>query len=185
MKQKRCKVCRTEFTSRNSMHKVCCMECSVSLVAITKAKRERTKASQERKETKAKLEKLKSRADWAREAQTAFNRWVRLRDADKPCVSCGRMHGGKWDAGHFLSRGARPELAYEPLNVHKQCNPCNTHLSGNLALYRKNLVELRIGLEKVEWLEGPHEPKHYSIDDLKAIKAKYSAMARELEKANG
>ncbi|MFK5282538.1 hypothetical protein ACI3PL_23545 [Lacticaseibacillus paracasei] len=34
----------------------------------------------------------------------------------------------------------------------------------------------------VEWLEGPHEPKHYSADDLKEIKAKYTALARELEK---
>jgi hypothetical protein len=183
MKPKRCKVCRTTFTPTKPMQCVCGLQCALSLASIAKAKRERTQASQDRKETKANLEKLKSRADWAKEAQTAFNRWVRMRDADKPCISCGRMHGGKWDAGHFLSRGARPELAYEPLNVHKQCNPCNTHLSGNLALYRKNLVEL-VGMEKVEWLEGPHEPKHYSVDDLKAIKAKYTAMARELEKAH-
>lgn len=166
------------------MQKVCCGDCAISLGNLKKAKRERTQAAQERKETKVKLEKLKSRSDWAKEAQTAFNRWVRLRDADKPCISCGRHHTGQYHAGHYMSRGARPELAYEPLNCHKQCSPCNTHLSGNLALYRKNLVDL-IGQSQVEWLEGPHEPKHFSVDDLKAIKAKYMALARELEKALG
>jgi hypothetical protein len=33
----------------------------------------------------------------------------------------------------------------------------------------------------VEWLEGPHEPQKWSIDDLKAIKAEYSRKARELK----
>ena len=184
MKVKRCKVCRNEFVPTKPMQTVCGLQCALSLASVIKAKRERTQIAQDRKETKAKLEKLKSRSDWAKEAQTAFNRWVRLRDADKPCISCGRHHTGQYHAGHYMSRGARPELAYEPLNCHKQCSPCNTHLSGNLSLYRQSLVR-EIGLEKVEWLEGPHEPKHYSADDLKEIKSKYTALARELEKFSG
>lgn len=182
-KQKTCKACRAEFTPMRPMQKVCCGDCAISLGNLKKAKRERTQAAQERKETKVKLEKLKSRSDWAKEAQTAFNRWVRLRDAAQPCISCGRHHQGQYHAGHYMSRGAHPELAYEPLNCHKQCSPCNTHLSGNIALYRQSLVR-EIGIEKVEWLEGPHEPTHYSEDDLKAIKADYTRKARELEKSN-
>ena len=183
-KHKKCKVCRTEFVPTRPMQKVCCGDCAISLGNLKKAKRERAAAAQDRKDTRAKLEALKSRADWAKEAQAAFNRWVRLRDAEKPCISCGRHHNGQYHAGHFLSRGARPELAYEPMNCHKQCSPCNTHLSGNIALYRQSLVA-KIGLKQVEWLEGPHEPKHYTVDDLKAIKAKYTALAKELEEANG
>ena len=182
-KQKKCKACRNEFVPTRPMQKVCCGDCAISLGNLKKAKRERTQAAQERKETKVKLEKRKSRSDWAKEAQTAFNRWVRLRDADKPCISCGRHHTGQYHAGHYMSRGARPELAYEPLNCHKQCSPCNTHLSGNIALYRQSLVR-EIGIEKVEWLEGPHEPKHYSADDLKAIQATYPAKRLALEKKN-
>ena len=82
-KQKKCKACRNEFVPTRPMQKVCCGDCAISLGNLKKAKRERTQAAQERKETKVKLEKLKSRSDWAKEAQTAFNRWVRLRDADK------------------------------------------------------------------------------------------------------
>ena len=54
--------------------------------------------------------------------------------------------------------------------------------SGNLGPYRMELIK-RIGQEKVDWLEGPHEPKRYTIDDLKAIKAHYRALARELKRA--
>lgn len=184
MRPKKCKVCRAEFTPTKPMQSVCTTACALSMVAAKKAKAAISAKTAERKETKAKLEKLKSRADWAREAQAAFNRWVRLRDAGKPCISCQRHHAGQIHAGHFLSRGARPELAYEPLNCHAQCAPCNTHLSGNIALYRKNLVRL-IGPDKVEWLEGPHEPKHFSVDDLKAIRDTYRSKAKELEKARG
>ena len=41
-----------------------------------------------------------------------------------------------------------------------------------------------IGAEAVTWLEGPHEPKHYSIDDLKQIKARYLALVRDLKKGD-
>jgi hypothetical protein len=34
----------------------------------------------------------------------------------------------------------------------------------------------------VEWIEGKHEAKHYTIDELKEIKQKYTKLARELKK---
>ena len=40
-----------------------------------------------------------------------------------------------------------------------------------------------IGADKVAWLEGRHEAKRYTIDDLKEIKTKYRAMARRLRLA--
>lgn len=48
--------------------------------------------------------------------------------------------------------------------------------------YRISLVQ-RIGAEKVEWLEGPHEPKRYTIENLEGIKAHYRALLRELQAA--
>ena len=46
--------------------------------------------------------------------------------------------------------------------------------------YRISLV-LRIGQDKVDWLEGPHEPQRYTIDDLKAIRADYKARLKQLK----
>ena len=153
------------------MMRVCSPICASRLVKQAK--------KEESERTKARKVAIKSRADWAREAQTAFNAWVRARDAGKPCISCQRHHTGQYHAGHYLSRGARPELAYEPDNCHKQCAPCNTHLSGNVAMYRVNLVKL-IGLERVEWLEGPHPAKHYSIEDLREIKELYKRKLKDI-----
>jgi hypothetical protein len=82
------------------------------------------------------------------------------------------MHLGQWHAGHYLSTGARPELRFDEQNLHKQCSACNTHLSGNLVLYRAELIR-RIGLDEVERLEGPQDPKKYTIDELKAIRDDY------------
>ena len=134
-----------------------------------------------RKETRYKLIHLKSRAMWAKEAQAVVNKFIRLRDADLPCISCGRHHQGQYQAGHYLSVGARPELRFEELNINKQCAPCNNHLSGNIVKYRQGLLE-KVGPEVVEYLEGPHAPKFYRIDDFKEIKALYTQKVKELEK---
>lgn len=162
------------------MQAACGIECALKLAAAGRVRRDKIAATADKRETRAKLEKLKTRAEWAREAQSAFNSWVRLRDADQPCISCGRHHGGQYHAGHYLSVGARPELRFEALNVHKQCAPCNTHLSGNAVMYRKALI-VKIGLELVEWLEGAHQAKHYTTQDLAEIKKTYAGKARELK----
>lgn len=177
---RKCKVCRAEYEPTKPMQTVCSHECALSLAISTRAKAEKVAQVKDKRETKAKLAKLKTKAQWAKEAQAAFNKFIRLRDADQPCISCGRHHQGQYHAGHFLSVGARPELRFDESNVHKQCAPCNTHLSGNAVLYRKSLIE-RIGLAGVEWLEGPHYPRKDDADMLRLIKAIYAAKARALE----
>lgn len=117
---------------------------------------------------------------WMKRAQSAFNAWVRARDAGQPCISCGRVHQGQNHAGHYRPAGSNPELRFEPDNCHLQCAPCNSHLSGNLTSYRPALIA-KIGLERVEWLEGPHEPKRYRKEDYQAIEAEYKAKLKELQ----
>lgn len=144
---------------------------------------EKARAQQDRqrraKQREAK-ERIKTKAEHAREAQAAFNAWVRERDRDQPCISCGRHHQGQYHAGHYRTVGSTPELRFEPLNCHKQCAPCNNHMSGNIVEYRINLAA-KIGRDALEWLEGPHEAKRYTIEDYKAIKAEYRRKLRELK----
>jgi len=116
---------------------------------------------------------------WLTEAQAAFNAWIRKRDEKLPCISCSRFHSGQHHAGHYLSTGARPELRFDEANVHKQCAPCNNHKSGNAIEYRINLVK-RIGGKRVGMLEGPHEPKKYTIDEIKEIKKEYKEKVKFL-----
>lgn len=117
---------------------------------------------------------------WMKRAQSAFNAWVRARDDGQPCISCGRFHQGQNHAGHYRPAGSNPELRFEPDNCHLQCAPCNSHLSGNLSKYRPALIA-KIGLDRVEWLEGPHEQKRYRKEDYQAIEAEYKAKLKELQ----
>lgn len=185
MKPKTCQKarggCGAKFEPARPMQAMCGVSCAISHAGWLKAKASQDRAKEERKADKAKRDRIKTRSDWAREAQQAFNAYIRARDAGLPCISCGRHHQGQNHAGHYISRGARPELAYHEDNCWKQCSPCNTHLSGNLVLYRANLIA-RIGLERVEWLEGPHDPVKRSAQDLQAIRDEYRAKLKALAK---
>lgn len=162
---KLCRVCRTSFNPRNSTQIVCGWECAIELNNVQRIKKDK-------KETRDAKLRLKSRADWAREAQSAFNKYIRQRDRELPCISCQRQHTGQYHAGHYRSVGAISGLRFNELNVHKQCAPCNNHLSGNIVNYRINLIK-KIGIDKVEWLESFNEVAKYTIDDLKRIKKEY------------
>ena len=173
IKLKRCIVCKQEFPLFRSLQKVCSPACAIKAAQIIREK-------QERRELREAKQRIKTRAEWLREAQYEFNRYIRLRDADKPCISCQRFHSGQYHAGHYRSVGSCPELRFEERNVHKQCAPCNNHLSGNAIEYRRGLVA-RYGHDLVEWLEGPHEPLKLTIEDIKAIKRKYQLLCKALE----
>ena len=149
-----------------------------------KAREKAREKAQERREHKEAKERVKTRSEWLRDAQKWVNAYVRERDKDLPCVSCGRFHQGQYHAGHYRSVGSEPSLRFEVLQIWKQCAPCNNHLSGNLIPYRAELLR-RIGPEKLAWIEGPHKPKKYTIDDLKGIIAEYKAKLKELKKAEG
>ena len=172
IKPKRCKQCGKDFIPMRSTAVACSYSCATEWVKSRnqKLKEQKTKleAKIERQLTKERKEKLKTLRDWKKDVQTWCNKYIRLRDANEPCISCGRHHQGQYHAGHFLSVGAHPELRYEERNIYKQCAPCNNHLSGNLINYRKRLIELK-GQDEVDWLEGPHEPLKLSIDDCKSL----------------
>ena len=171
---KKCGHCLDRFTPARMGQKACSPKCALSLARSDRETRRK-------RETREARQRLKTLGELTREAQGAFNAWVRARDHDQSCISCGRFHQGQWHAGHYRTTAAAPELRFEPLNVHRQCAPCNNHKSGNLIEYRIRLIE-KIGQDQVDWLEGPHEPKRYTRDDLQSLKAKYRKMARELIK---
>ncbi len=178
-KFKPCAICGASFRVARFAQKVCSYICATEYTRQQKIQAEK---KEQRKIDKQRKEALKSRSDWMKEAQAEFNRFIRLRDAHLPCISCGTHTAPQWAAGHYRTVGANPELRFNELNVHKQCNKnCNESLSGNIIEYRKGLLK-KIGAEALEWLEGPHDPAKLSIDDIKAIKATYRAKCRELEK---
>ncbi len=187
-KPKPCRVCGETFKPHNSLQVTCKIPCAIEYTRTKqeKARRRQEKAAEaaKRKDSTMRRENLRTRSDWLSLAQIMFNKWIRLRDKDEPCISCKRHHTGQYHAGHYRSIGAAPELRFTENNVHKQCAPCNNHKSGNAIEYRINLVD-RCGLDTVEELEGPHEPLRLSIEEIKEIRTKYRLLAKQLEKDNG
>ena len=190
-KPKKCRVetCRASFVPSRMGQAVCSPACAVIDAPRHEPKARKALAAIERKDIKVGKEKLKTRADHLREAQAAVNEYVRQRDAHLPCISCDStpndsdlMTGSRWDAGHYRSVGACPELRFEPLNIHRQCVKCNRNLSGNAVEYRIRLMH-RIGTDKVAWLEGLHPACKYTVEEIKAIKAEYRAKTKELKRA--
>jgi hypothetical protein len=168
------KGCANRFQPRNMMHKACSPECAI---VHSTGERKRLDAKQTRERKAA----LKTRNDYLKEAQAAFNAFIRERDKDLPCISCGRFHTGSYDAGHYRSIGAQPMLRFHEDNTHKQCVPCNQHKSGNAVEYRIRLL-LRIGAERVAYLEQEHPPAKFTIEEAKGIKAHYMAALKDLRK---
>lgn len=173
--------CGQKFVPMRSMQSACGVSCAQAMAQRKREKESARKEQEGRRQTRAKLLTLKPLSYWRNRAQAAVNRFVRLRDAEQPCISCGATTAVQWHAGHLLSRGARPELALEPRNIYKQCSQCNDHMSGNIINYRASLIRLK-GREEVDWLEGPHQAKHYSAEDFRAIEAEYKAKANRLER---
>lgn len=84
-----------------------------------------------------------------------FCRFIRLRDIEKGCISCGKRvaFGGAWHAGHYYPRSVSyASLYFDEMNVHGQCSHCNTFLEGNKQGYREGLIK-RYGESILEHLE--------------------------------
>lgn len=183
-----CAVCNSSFQPSMPLQRVCSLPCAIKSGSQKTAKiaeRKRKAAiAKERRDLRSLKLSIKTLSDWRKDAQKAFNAYIRERDHDLPCISCGDFtpmtRGGDYDCGHYRSVGANPELRFEELNCHKQCKRCNRYLTGNHVNYRIGLL-MRIGEEKVAWLEGNHKPMRYRIEELQAIAKAYRQKLKELK----
>ncbi|EOI7482065.1 recombination protein NinG [Yersinia enterocolitica] len=199
-----CKVCKTRFKPETVYQWWCDEEHEKEYITklALKARRDRIQKDEQRrkKETQAERQSLKVRklelkpdSHFKKLAQQAFNEYIRTRDRDQPCISCGEtnppdLHGGQWDCGHFKTVGGFPELRFVECNAYRQCKSCNAgsaKYGGKAAtvekMYRESLAE-KFGQELVDWLDGPHEMNHYRRDDYIRIRDEYRAKTRALKK---
>jgi hypothetical protein len=176
LKQKKCKNCKQSFTPiRSTLEKYCKeSECVRVWVAIEKEKAwEKTKA--------VKKAELMSLSDHLKLTQAIVNKWIRLRDKDELCISCGKHINGVEHASHYLSSGGHSNLRFHEDNIWKSCYKCNVMLSGNAVSYRIRLID-KIGVERVEWLEqNAYIEKKWTVDELKQIQEKYKKKIQELK----
>lgn len=186
----KCRYCKAKFDASNSTERFCSYQHAIAYLATPEGaeKHKKARAKLDRANIKARKEKLKTRGDWTKLLQRSFNEFIRLRDRNQACISCGvtneqlaeKWKGGKWDGGHYRSVGSAPHLRFTETNCHKQCKKCNKYESGNHVEYRKGLIK-RIGLDAVEAIEADQGPLKLTVEQIKERLKQYRAEVRKLK----
>lgn len=186
IKPKVCKACKCKFMPPAGMlrARVCSPVCGLTFARSNRLKAEKVREAKDRRETRTKLDAMRTKPQLVALAQTAFNSFIRARDAGKGCICCGKpledgAIGGGYDAGHYRSVGSAPHLRFDETNCHAQSKRCNRYLAGNHVAYRSGLIE-RIGLRSVELIEADTTLRKYTREGLLEIARHYRAEARKL-----
>ncbi len=188
LKPKTCRQCGEEYGPRTSLQAVCSIVCAIAQSDDKRAKLGRREAKVAEKASRKLLRERKNGLrgiPWhKKQAQYAFNRYIRARDKGKPCISCNRLisdhpslTGHSMDCGHYRSVGAAAHLRYNIWNAAAQCVNCNCDLSGAVVDYRISLIR-RIGIEKVEQLENDNSIRKFDIEYLKRIRFLFNKKAK-------
>lgn len=180
IKQKRCPVCLEMYTpKRYGLRLTRCCEnagCRLDYAQGVRAKEASKEAKQKKKEFYQKDIKTRREA-----AVKFFNRYILLRDKDKPCVSCGNANPSiKYDAGHYVPAGSCSALRFDERNVHKQCSQyCNVHRSGNRAPYAKAIAAM-YGQDVLDFLDGPQPKIKITAAFYQAVEDEYKQKIKDI-----
>jgi len=172
----KCKVCREPTTKRFGLVWACGID---HAVAYAQTKRDALQAKESKRLHQIRKEAVRPLKWYADKAREACHEYIRERDKELPCISCGRFHCGQYHAGHYRPSGVNSALRFEPTNINKQCAPCNNNLSGNLTNYRIGLIA-KIGEEAVVALETNNEVRKYSKEELIEIRQHYQQKLKAL-----
>ena len=175
----KCKNCKAVFEPRSFNRKFCdADECNDLYFEELKKKA----LSKWNKKKKAKKEELKTVSDLMKEVQIACNAFIRERDKDKGCISCGSDLSSKFDAGHYFSSGGHKNITFNEDNIHGQCVACNQWKHGNLIQYQIG-IQKRIGADRLLKLhELAHKEYKPTREELRKLKKKFQQKLVALKK---
>lgn len=172
-RKKKCANCKEWFQPTRPLQPCCSFSC-----AIAKARNDREKKN--KKELAERRKGIRTRTEWLAKAQAAFNTYIRARDAEKQCIVCGTLHRAVYQAGHFYSRGARPDLRFNENNCFKQCSQTNKYTSVDTAeKFRANVIA-RIGQEEFDKLSISGR-SDWSVEEIQDIEKEYKFKAKHLD----
>lgn len=142
------------------------------------------KEQREWKQEKAVLKnKLKTLGQYEAEAKKSFQKWIRLRDKNQNCISCGINDTELFDGGHYKKAEIYSGVIFDQNNCHKQCRKCNRFLNGNELMYRQGLIK-RYGIEYADAIElKANETRNYKYtkEELIAKKIKFDILIKEIK----
>lgn len=179
---KTCPSCSVPFEPRKHFNstiksKYCdlCTKTRQALKNLERIKKE------DKKRLNDKKKELLTLSDHLKLTQMVVNKYIRLRDKDELCISCGKKINGVEHASHYLSSGGHSNIRFHEDNIWKSCYKCNVMLSGNPTSYRIRLIK-KIGVERVEWLEdNAYIEKRWTREELKEIQEIYKAKIKNLK----
>jgi hypothetical protein len=174
-----CVSCQKDFIKTRGLQRACSLECAI---IDAKKKQELKEEKDWQKRKKEGKEKLKKLSIHEKEARTVFQKYIRLRDVNQPCISCGVTEDDCWQGSHFYKAEIFSGLIFNEMNVHKSCLRCNFFLNGNELGYREGLVK-RYGeqyVKELELLKDESRDYKYTKEELTAIKNYYQLKLKEL-----
>lgn len=188
------KDCRAWFNPVRPEQTVCSYACACTYgkahTAKVKTKEQQIESRQAKEQKKAERATWRDRkaavkplSHWIDMTQRAVNDLIRqtaLANGDG-CISCGTHSASVWHAGHYRSTAAASHLRFTKINIQLQCDVCNVHKSGNIELYRINLVK-KIGEPAVIGLECDNSTHRWEREELSVIRAESRAELRALKK---
>ena len=182
-KQRACKVCHSLFMPMMPMARVCSAFCAMTFARSVNGKAAKVALVKDKRDTKAKLDSLKTPSKHEAECRTIVQKMARIRDRHDGCISCHMPanYGGQWHGSHFRPAGNNAAVQFHLWNIHKSCAQCNLFKGGNLGAYRPRLVE-KIGADRVEWLESQNQSVKTNVPYLIRFKAVMGKRLRRIEK---
>jgi len=170
----RCKNCKQKFEPVRFNMKYCteaiCLRAFSDEVKLKTWQKTKTRMKNE----------LETVQDIVKAAQIVFNKYIRERDKNETCISCGNIPK-KSNAGHFWNANNHWNVRFDEDNVHLQCERCNSFLSGNLIEYRANLIT-KIGVERFSQLEAKARvTRKFTKYELKEIIKKYKYLVLDMK----
>lgn len=143
-----------------------------------------TKQRRELEQLEVEKKARKSLGALKEQTQTLVNKYVRLRDKGKACISSGYPYQNNHDAGHCFPVSTYEGLRYDLDNIHGQSVGENRFKDGNHIEYLRRLPD-RIGKERTEALiqrakDYKKNGYKFSRAELYAIQDKVKQLIKEL-----
>jgi hypothetical protein len=151
-------------------------------------KKETLKVSQPRIAMEKAIEENKHRVKLSyllTNTKNICHEYIRLRDKNKPCVSCGIPYKEDFQAGHFYKAELFSNLKFDEKNISGQCKQCNLRKEGNESGYRVGIIQ-RYGDEYLKYLDDKakyYKQNHFEWDKLELVEVReyYKAKLKELK----
>lgn len=196
--KKKCRFC-DKFGRTEEMRKVplgYIHDTDTCIMGLANDKREKTvKARKKIATRRTRADKARLNANdlkWQKHrTKVVVHELVKLLDAKEPCIVCQGFDCGnrsEWDAGHYLTKAAHPELKFDPRNIFKQCSLTNTASTGRSSAeasirvkFEQGIIK-RIGMAHLEWLKSHHEPRKFTCQELADYRAEVAADVARLKR---